>query len=186
MERKIYDKNVLNDFCVKFCRVIEGHAKYIIVSGFVAIASGRVRGTEDIDIIIEKINKKTFTQMHADLEKNSFVAIQSDNPDTLYADYLSNNLSIRYIIEDQPLPEIELKFVKDLLDAYQLKTRTKLPLTSLDLWFSSINMNIAFKEEYLKSSKDMEDARYLRIVYKGLIDEKEINKIKQMIRKHRL
>ncbi|MBI2673458.1 hypothetical protein HYX19_04300, partial [Candidatus Woesearchaeota archaeon] len=93
MERKIYDKNVLNDICVRFCRVIEKYAKYIIVSGFVAIASGRVRGTEDIDIIIEKINKKIFTQMHIDLEKNSFVAIQSDNPDTLYADYLSNNLS---------------------------------------------------------------------------------------------
>lgn len=186
MERKIYDKNILNDFCIKFCKVIEKYTKYIIVSGFVAIASGRTRGTEDIDIIIERVNKDVFNKMHNDLKKNSFIAIQGDNAEVLYEDYLSSNLSLRYTLSDRPLPEIELKFVKDLLDGYQLKTRTKLPLTGLDLWFSSINMNVAFKEEYLKSPKDIEDAKHLRFVYQGLIDEKEINKIKQMIKRYRL
>ena len=45
MNRSVDDKNILNDFCIKFCRIVEKHAKYIIVSGFVAIASGRVRGS---------------------------------------------------------------------------------------------------------------------------------------------
>jgi hypothetical protein len=47
-------------------------------------------------------------------------------------------------------------------------------------------MNIAFKEEYLKSDKDLEDARHLRIVYEEEIDENEIKKIKEKIRKLRL
>lgn len=46
-------------------------------------------------------------------------------------------------------------------------------------------MNIAFKEEYLKSPKDLEDARHLRIVYDNLIDEEEINNIKKMIKELR-
>ena len=46
-------------------------------------------------------------------------------------------------------------------------------------------MNIAFKEEYLRSDKDLEDARHLRIVYKGKINENEINEIKKMIKKVR-
>ena len=78
---------------------------------------------------------------------------------------------------------MELKFTKDLLDEYQLKTKVKLKLTGLDIWFSSIEMNIAFKEEYLKSPKDLEDARHLRIVYKENIKEEEIKKIKDMLSK---
>ena len=81
---------------------------------------------------------------------------------------------------------MEVKFAKDILDNYQLETRVKLSLTGLDIWFSSINMNIAFKEEYLKSDKDREDAKHLRLVYKNKINETEINNIKQLIRKIRL
>ena len=53
MEREIRDRNILDTFCTEFCDIVEKHCKYIIVSGFVAIASGRTRGTEDIDMIIE-------------------------------------------------------------------------------------------------------------------------------------
>ena len=101
-------------------------------------------------------------------------------------DYLKENLSVRYVYENMPVPEMELKFAKDELDNYQLKTRVKIPLTGLDVWFSSINMNIAFKEDYLKSDKDLEDARHLRIVFAEDINEDEIKKIKRMIRKLKL
>lgn len=47
-------------------------------------------------------------------------------------------------------------------------------------------MNIAFKEELLKSDKDIEDAKHLRIIYGDKIDEKEIEKRKKEIRKLRL
>jgi len=47
------------------------------------------------------------------------------------------------------------------------------------VWFSNININIAFKEEYLKSPKDMEDAKHLRIVYSEMVDEEEITNVKQ-------
>ena len=40
-----------------------------------------------------------------------------------------------------------------------------------NIWFSSIESNIAFKEEYLKSDKDLEDAEHLRIIYKDKIDD---------------
>ena len=46
-------------------------------------------------------------------------------------------------------------------------------------------MNIAFKEEYLKSPKDMEDAKHLRKVY-PIINEEEIEDIKRKIRKIKL
>ena len=33
-------------------------------------------------------------------------------------------------------------------------------------------MNIAFKEQLLKSDKDIEDAQHLRIIYSDALDEK--------------
>ena len=186
MKRDVSDVNILNDFCTRFCSIIEKYTEYIIVSGFVAISSGRVRGTEDIDMIIPKINYALFTKIHKRLSNKGFVAIQSADPKILFNDYLSKNVSVRYTWKDLPVPEMELKFSKDKLDEYQLKTKTKLPLTGLNIWFSSINMNIAFKEELLKSSKDLEDARHLRIVYSELVDEKEIKKIVSMIKRYRL
>ena len=186
MKREVDDRTMLDKFAIDFVKIIDKFVKYIIVSGFVAIAHGRARGTEDIDIIIEKTNKKKFILMHEQLVKNNFECMQSDNPDVIFDDYLNDNLSARYTKKDNPLPEIELKFAKDMLDNYQLKTRKKFPLTGLDLYFSSIEMNIAFKEELLKSQKDMEDAKHLRIVYSDDLNEDEINKIKKEIRRLRL
>jgi predicted small metal-binding protein len=47
-------------------------------------------------------------------------------------------------------------------------------------------MNIAFKEEFLKNDKDIEDARHLRNIYKDKISETLINDIKKQIRKLRM
>ncbi len=185
MEREIKDLNILSEFCEQFCKIIEKYCRYIVVSGFVAIASGRTRGTEDIDLIIEKIDLTKFKDVYEGLKQKDFVCMQSDNVEEIYG-YLKDNTSVRFTWKDKPLPEMEVKFAKDKLDEYQLNTKVKLELTGIDVWFSNINVNIAFKEELLKSPKDLEDARHLRIVYVELVDEKEIEKIKKMIKNLRL
>ena len=185
MKRETGDRNVLDRFAKDFVSVVEKFSGYIIVSGFVAISHGRTRGTEDIDIIIRRIPKEKFTKMHNSLVKEGFECIQSGNPEEIY-EYLEGNSSVRYTRKGGHIPEVELKFARDELDEYQFRTRKKLPLSGLDLWFSSIEMNIAFKEELLKSPKDMDDAKHLRIIYSEKINEKEIGKIKGMIRKFRL
>jgi len=185
MIRGISDRNMLDEFAVSFCSVIEKFTKYIVVSGFLVISSGRIRSTEDIDMIIEPISKERFEELHKALIENDFICMQSDNADVIYS-YLKDKLSVRYTYKDIPLPEMEVKFAVDELDRYQLNTRTKIPSTDVDIYFGSIDMNIAFKEEYLKSEKDLEDAKHLRKVYFDKIDEKEIESIKQKIKMLRL
>jgi len=119
-----------------------------------------------------------FIKMHNDLLLSGFECIQSEYPEVIYDDYLKNKTSVRYVRKGHFIPEIELKLAKDELDDYQIRTRKKLPLTGLDLYFSSIEMNIAFKEELLRSEKDMDDAKHLRIIYSDVLDENEITKIK--------
>jgi len=182
----IADRNILDDFVLKFCAIVEKYKKYIVVSGFFAIASGRTRGTEDVDIIIEVMSFEEFKKMHEELKKKDFNCIQSDNVEEIYKDYLKENLSVRYISGKNDLPNMELKFAKDKLDKMQIESRQKYDLTGLDIWFSSVNVCIAFKEELLKSKKDLEDAFHIRQVYSDLIDEKVITKYKVAIRRYRL
>ena len=179
------DKNLLSEFCTKFCSIVEKHCKYCVVSGFFVIISGRSRGTEDVDIILERMDIKLFKQLHSSLKNKGFNCLQSDDANEIY-EYLNNNLSVRYIFGKTLLPEMEVKFAKDKLDEYQLKTRIKEPHTELNIYFSTIECNLAFKEELLKSPKDIKDAEFLRIVYEEKINEKEVEKIKEMIRRYRL
>ena len=143
MKREIDNKTILDKFAEKFCNIVERHARYIICSGFVAIAHGRARGTEDIDMIIEKIPREEFIMLHKDLIKGGFICIQGDNPESIYDDYLIKGESVRYVENREGLfpPEMEMKLAKDFLDEEQLKERIKMPLTELDIYFSPVEKN---------------------------------------------
>jgi hypothetical protein len=183
MKREVSDKTILDEFAESFCKIVNEHCKYIICSGFVAISHGRSRGTEDIDMIIEKLSWKDFNELHKDLIKNNFICMQSDNSKSIYADYLSKGDSVRYTPKEHMLPEMEIKFAKDEIDNFQLNSRIKIPFTGLDIYFPRIEEAIAFKEEYLKSDKDIEDAKHLRIIYEDKIDENYIKEFKDKINK---
>lgn len=188
MERSVDNKTILDKFVEEFVEVVDNHCKYIICSGFVSIAHGRSRGTEDIDMIIEKLSRDKFEGLHEDLVKAGFKCIQSDDARIIYDTYLIEGDSVRYVYDQEGLfpPEMEIKFAKDELDKEQLDSRQKFELTGLDVYFSSIEGNIAFKEELLKSDKDIEDAKHLRIIYEGKINENKINDIKEKIKRLRI
>jgi hypothetical protein len=185
MDRQISDRNILDQFCEDFCGIVEQHTQYVVVSGFVAIVSGRVRGTEDIDMIIPRLDLKQFTALHDSLCAGGFACMQSDDANEIF-DYLDKQLSVRYTRVSEFLPEMEVKFSKDALDIEMIARRRKLPVTGLQVWFSDINANIAFKEHYLKSDKDMEDAKHMRAVFHDEIDEDEITRYKALIMRYRL
>ena len=180
------DYNILEEFCVSFCKIIDKYTDYIVVSGFFVISSGRSRATEDIDIIIKPLDLDKFILMHKDLEKANFECLQDSNPNKIYTNYLIKNIAVRYFRGTDFIPNIELKFAKDELDYYQLKNRKKIEFTDIDVFFSSVEACIAFKEELLQSPKDIEDANYLKVVYSDYIIKDEIIKIKKMIKKYRL
>ncbi len=182
----VTDYKYLAKFCQNFCEILERFTKYIVVSGFFVISSGRSRATEDIDIIIEPINLATYLELHEELKQKDFFCLQSSDPHTIYNMYLRDKIPVRFIKNDNLIPNIELKFAKDELDEYQLQTKKKIEFTEMDVYFSSIEANIAFKEELLKTPKDFDDAKHLRIVYSEVLDEHEIEKIKKMIKKFRL
>ena len=110
MERGIGDRNILDEFAVNFCEIVERHVKYIVVSGFVAISHGRKRTTEDIDMIIDKMSFGKFILLHNDLDKAGFHCLQSEKAKDIY-EYLEGKNGVRYVRKGTFLPpEMEIKF----------------------------------------------------------------------------
>jgi predicted nucleotidyltransferase len=54
----------LDKFVFKFCNFLNKEKiRYVIVSGYISIVFGRSRNTEDIDILVEKINFDKFEKL---------------------------------------------------------------------------------------------------------------------------
>ncbi|MGM5483690.1 MAG: hypothetical protein ACQER9_02100 [Nanobdellota archaeon] len=170
----------LDKFTLNFIKILEKYTKYVIVSGYVSILLGRSRASEDIDIIIPILTKEIFLNFTKKLEDSGFYCLNTDNSHEMY-DYLKEKSAIRFARNDTVIPNIELKFSKRNIEEISLKNKIKIIIGNNELFVSPLELQIAFKENVLKSDKDMEDARHIRNVAKDIINELLIDKYKVML-----
>ncbi|MBI2672391.1 nucleotidyltransferase [Candidatus Woesearchaeota archaeon] len=172
--------NELDKFVIRFIKILEKHVDYVIVSGYVSILFGRARATEDIDVFIKEIDKEKFKILYAELIKQNYWCLNSGDINEIYS-YLEDGLAVRFSIENEPIPNFEIKFAKNKLSqkAFSDKITVMTPLGEIQI--SSIERQIAFKKYYLKSDKDIEDAKHLEELFKENINIKKIEKYKSLI-----
>ncbi len=178
IDREISD---LDSFTLDFTKILEKNADYVIVSGYVAILLGRARASEDVDVIIPKIDFPKFQSLYTELKKNNFYCLNAEEVSTVY-DYLKDNLAVRFAKNDTIIPNIEMKWIKSDFDRFALENTIDVNLSKGKLRISHLELQIAFKEEVLKSPKDLEDARHLEKIAEGYLDNKLINKYREMLR----
>ena len=160
---------LLDQFVLEFIRILEPVTPYVIVSGYVAILFGRSRGTEDVDILIPHLEKKSFEELHEALTNGGYEFLNAEDTDGLY-DMLSSRMGIRIAKNDQFIPNIELKFLKDEVDRCVIRDRVVVNLPDANVYISPIDIQIAYKL-YLGSEKDIEDALYLWEIFKEDLKE---------------
>ncbi len=164
----------LDKFVVEFTSILNRLGiNYVIVSGYVAILFGRNRTSEDIDIIMEKLDLKRFNVLFSEVGKK-FECITTHNPKEAYHEYLSNHTSIRFSRIGEYIPNIEIKFANDelnQLDSLSLNENIKVKVNGHEMAISPIELQIAFKF-FLGSEKDIEDAVYLYEIFRDKIDSK--------------
>ncbi len=175
--------NELDRFVLDFVRTLEKHVGYVIVSGYVSILFGRARATEDIDVLIEKMPKEKFGVLYEDLKREGYWCLNSEDSEEIY-NYLNNGLAVRFALKGESIPNFEVKFARTKLAVEALKDALTAITSSGKINISSLERQIAFKRYYLKSDKDLEDARHLEEVFKGHIDKEKINKYKELIGKN--
>lgn len=163
---------LLDQFVLGFIRVLELHIPYVIVSGYVAILFGRSRGTEDVDILVPRLEKKAFVDLHTALLAKGYEFLNAEGADGLY-DMLVGRMGIRIARTDQFIPNIELKFLKDDVDQYVLRDRVEVNISDAKVFISPIEIQIAYKL-YLGSEKDIEDAIYLFEIFKKDLDQQNL------------
>jgi succinate dehydrogenase flavin-adding protein (antitoxin of CptAB toxin-antitoxin module) len=165
---------LLDQYVLDFIRVLEPKTPYVIVSGYVAILFGRSRGTEDVDILISRLAKDTFGELHTALSGEGYEFLNAEDTDGLY-DMLLNRMGIRIAKKGQFIPNIKLKFLKDDIDRTVLRDRVEVNLPGVRVYISPIDIQIAYKM-YLGSQKDIEDALYLWEIFKDDLDHEDVKK----------
>ncbi len=169
-----FEKNLnsLDNFVIRFTSILNKLSiKYVIVSGYVSILFGRNRTSEDVDLIIEKINLDKFRALWVELYRE-FECLNTDNPKTAYNEYLLNETSVRFSKKGMYLPNMEVKFPNsedNPLDIVSLKERKEVLLNNNKLFISPLELQMAFKF-FLGSEKDIEDALYLYEMFKNQIN----------------
>lgn len=172
----------LDNFVIDFIKVLKKHSDYCIISGYISILLGRARATEDIDLFMPFISEQKFSNLYQDLEENGYWCLNTDNFEQAY-DYLNSGLAIRFAKNKTAIPNFEIKFPKKKIDKETFLDFIIVKLAEEELKISSLERQIAFKELYLGSQKDMEDAEHIRQVFKEKLDIQKINKLKELIKK---
>lgn len=169
-----FEKNLnsLDNFVISFTSILNKlNIKYVVVSGYVSILFGRNRTSEDVDLIIEKINLDNFKALWIELYKE-FECLNTDTVKEAYEEYLLKETSIRFSKKQEYLPNMEVKFPNsedNPLDIVSLKERKEVLLNNNKLFISPLELQMAFKF-FLGSEKDIEDALYLYEMFKNQIN----------------
>lgn len=163
--------NVLDKLTIKFKTYLDKYnIKYVLVSGYIAILFGRSRNSEDIDIIIEKLDFDKFKKLFEELT-TEFYCINTDNVKEAYEEYITQKLSLRFSVKGVYIPNVEIKFPFTQLDYVALNERKEIVINDNIILFTAlIELQIPFKI-FLGSEKDIEDAQHLFYIFKGNIDE---------------
>ena len=165
----------LDKFVINFIDILSKCCNYVIISGYIPILFGRTRGTEDVDVFIENVDKKTFVSFYNDLIKDNYYFLNPEDENGLY-EMLIDKLGIRAAKKDTIIPNIEMKFVKDDIDNFTLKNHVNVMLNKkFNFFISPIEIEIPYKL-YLGSEKDIEDALYLWDIFQRKLDKEVMNR----------
>jgi hypothetical protein len=153
----------------------ESNIKYVIISGYVAIAMGRARTTEDIDIFIEKMKIEKFRRFALKLEKKGYWILNTDSIDDAF-DMLDKELAIRFAEKDKAIPNFEIKFPKKETDMLSIGKPLTVIISGHRMLMSPLEIQIPFKL-WLGTDKDIEDAVHLYELFKDKLNKSFMDNI---------
>ncbi|MCX9009531.1 MAG: hypothetical protein OIN66_00275 [Candidatus Methanoperedens sp.] len=159
---------------------ISKYVDYVVVSGYVSILFGRSRGTEDIDILIKRLDMEAFIKFYNELKGKNYWFLNAESPVELYG-MLEEGLAIRIAAKDTVIPNMEIKFIKSDLDRTSLREHNVVEIGKDSINISPVELQIAFKL-YLSSDKDIEDAVYLYDIFLEHLDKVKLKQYMKLLK----
>ena len=158
------DKDVL-----EFTQTLDAcEVNYVIVSGYVAILTGRSRSTEDIDIILESLSETETEQLVRELKDRKYWGMAMPL-DEMYS-MLSEGSRIRIAEEGEMYPNFETWFVSNDVEREALSNPLTVTFDEGQIEISPLELQIAYKLRLAQaadslSGKDFEDALHLYLTF---------------------
>ena len=160
--------NELDKFVIDFTNLLD---EYVVVSGYVSILLGRTRATEDVDLLIPKIDSYKFRKLWDKIHENEFDCLNTSDFEEAFN--MLEEHAIRFARKGIPLPNMEFKIIKNELDKFSYDNKIKVILNFNILYISPLELQIAYKL-FLGSDKDIEDARHIYRLLKEKINKQEL------------
>ena len=170
-ETLVVDRNPseLDEIVLEFTEILDAERiEYAIVSGYVAILTGRSRATEDIDIVTERLSEKRTRGLANRLQEAGYWG--ATMPLEELFETLDDDLRQRIAEEGTMIPNVELWFVKNDFERTVLEDPLVARIGGREIAISPIELQIAYKL-FLTAEKDFEDALHLYQVFEGQLDE---------------
>ncbi len=178
-----FDKNTsdLDEFVFDFVKLLESCGiRYVIVSGYVAILFGRSRGTEDIDILIDRLDQTMFDKFFDTLiEKGYWIFNTENKKDAL--DMIEKHLALRIALKGDAIPNFELKYAKNEIDFMSLNGAVEVIVNHSSIKISPLEIQIPFKV-WLGTEKDLEDAVHLYELFRDKLNIKIISSMAKKLK----
>ncbi len=169
----------LDEFVLDFVEILEElDLEYVIVSGYVAILTGRSRGTEDVDVIIEELDEKMTREFAEKVKDEGYWCINSEISN-IYG-MLKDDLAVRFAEKDKVIPNFEVRFALDKFERSAVENKVRVDLEQKILYISPIELQIAYKL-FLGSEKDFEDALHLYKLFAEELNEDDLKKYSKQL-----
>ena len=190
---EIYSDKIINEldrFVFDFLNILEKHSEYVIVSGYVSIVLGRTRASEDVDLLIPRMNFDKFHQLFNDINKNDFECLNTS--DVREAFEIWQQHAIRFSRGGMPIPNMEFKMINNEIQEDAFRNRINLILENKTIYISPLELQIAYKLsiisqgnfEEISSDKDFEDAKHIYEYFKDKLNKDKLSYYIELFKVH--
>lgn len=167
------DKDVL-----EFTQVLDAcDVNYVIVSGYVAILTGRSRSTEDIDVILESLSEAETEQLVTELKDREYWGMAMPLAE-MYS-MVSEGSRIRIAEDGEMYPNFETWFVSNSVEREALSNPLTVTFNEGQIEISPLELQIAYKLRLAQaadslSGKDFEDALHLYLTFEERFNTEQL------------
>ncbi len=166
------DPNELDDLAIRFTTILDDLGiEHVYVSGYIAVLTGRSRATEDIDVLLDRIDESTIDRLAARLTDDGLwgPAMPLERMSEMLDD------SIWVALDGEIVPHLEVKFVTDRFDRAALADRLVAEIGKAELPIGPLELQIAYKL-WMGSQTDFEDALHLFTLFEETLSTAELER----------
>lgn len=166
--------NELDELAIDFTAVLDDlGVQHVYVAGYVTILTGRSRATEDVDVLLERLDEPDTTRLVDHLEEEGMWGPAMPLEDAYQM--LANGDNVWVAPDDQVIPHVEVKFVRDEVDRASLENAITARVGGAELPVGPLELQIAYKL-YLGSRTDFEDAVHLYTLFEESLRSGELER----------